>query len=300
MKSDKKILIAFLLNLLFSVVEFIGGLITGSVAIISDSVHDFGDSISIGISFLLEKISKKKPDNTYTYGYTRYSVLGSIITTFILIVSSVIVIYNAVPRLIKPLPVNYNGMLIIAIFGTVINFIAALYTHGKDSLNQKAVNLHMIEDVLGWIAVLLGAIVIKITGFMRLDAILSIAVALFILVNAIKNFKDIVDIFLEKTPCGIDINEIKEHIAKIDGVIDAHHIHVRTIDGYINCATLHVVTDEEPKIIKHKIKDELAELGISHATVEIERSDEICDDVFCKAESKEPHHHHHHHHDHHH
>ena len=296
MKSDKKILVAFLLNFLFSIIEFIGGLFTGSVAIISDSIHDFGDSISIGISFVLERISKKKPDNTYTYGYMRYSVLGSIITTLILIISSVIVIYNAVPRLINPVSINYDGMIIIAVFGTIINFVAALYTHGKDSLNQKAVNLHMIEDVLGWIAVLIGAVIIKITGFMRLDAILSIAVAIFILVNAFKNLKEIIDIFLEKTPCGIDLSEIKEHIQKIDGIIDAHHIHVRTIDGYVNCATLHVVTDEEPKIIKGKIKGELCEMGISHATVEIERSDENCEDIYCKPESEHHHHHHHHHH----
>lgn len=299
MKSDKKILIAFLLNLLFSVIEFVGGIITGSVAVISDAIHDFGDSISIGISFFLEKISRKSPDNSHTYGYSRYSVLGSVITTVILLFGSLVVIYNAIPRIINPKPVNYDGMLALAIFGTVINFAAAYFTRGKDSLNQKAVNLHMLEDVLGWAIVLVGAILMKLTDISAIDPILSIAVAIFIFVNATKNLKYVLDIFLEKTPGNIDIDEIKEHILKIDGVIDVHHIHLRTIDGYHNHATMHVVTDSEPQEIKKSIKNEMAEHGISHTTVEIEKSDEICEEIMCKVEHNENNAHHHHHHHHH-
>ena len=149
MKTEKNILIAFLLNMLFSIFEIIGGIFTGSVAIISDAVHDFGDSISIGISYILEKKSKKKPDNKYTYGYTRFSVLGATITNTILIVGSILVILNAVKRIINPIEINYNGMIIFAIIGVIVNFVAAYATKEGDSLNQKAVNLHMLEDVLG-------------------------------------------------------------------------------------------------------------------------------------------------------
>ena len=150
MKSEKNILIAFILNLSFSVFEFIGGLLTGSVAIISDSIHDIGDAASIGIAFFLEKKSKKQPDSTYTYGYARYSVLGSIITTLILIFGSVMVIFNAVIRIINPTEIHYNGMIIFSIFGVCVNSGAAFFTRNGDSLNQKAVNLHMLEDVLGF------------------------------------------------------------------------------------------------------------------------------------------------------
>ena len=161
MKTEKNILIAFLLNISFSLFELIGGMFTNSVAIVSDAIHDFGDSISIGISYFLEKKSKKKPDNKYTYGYTRYSILGAIITNSILITGSILVIINAVERIINPTEINYDGMIIFAVFGVIINFFAAQFTKEGDSLNQKAVNLHMLEDVLGWIVVLIGAIVIQ-------------------------------------------------------------------------------------------------------------------------------------------
>ena len=145
---------------------------TNSIAIISDAVHDLGDSLSIGISYFLEKKSKKKPDKNYTFGYTRYSVLGAIITNTILIIGSIIVIYNAIKRIINPVEINHNGMIIFAIVGALVNFIAAYMTKEGDSLNQKAVNLHMLEDVLGWIAVLIGAIIIKFTNFNLIDQIL--------------------------------------------------------------------------------------------------------------------------------
>ena len=164
MKSDKKILVAFILNLLFSIFEFIGGTISNSVAIISDSIHDLGDSLSIGISYFLEKKSNKKPDHKFTYGYKRYSVIGSVITTLILLVGSVLVIYNAIIRIIDPKDINYNGMIIFAAIGVVINFLAAYFTKDGHSLNQKAVNLHMLEDVLGWAIVLFGAIVMRFTN----------------------------------------------------------------------------------------------------------------------------------------
>ena len=215
MKTEKNILIAFILNLSFSIFEFVGGIITGSVAILSDSIHDIGDAASIGVSFFLEKKSKKQPDNTYTYGYARYSVLGSVITTVILMVGSILVIVNAVRRIINPVPINYNGMIIFAVIGTVVNFIAAYFTKDGDSLNQKAVNLHMLEDVLGWIVVLIGAIIMRFTDISVIDPILSVCVALFILINTVKNLKEVINLFLEKTPENISVDEIKEHIMNI-------------------------------------------------------------------------------------
>ena len=197
MKTERNILVAFLLNFFFAVVELFGGIFTNSVAIISDSVHDLGDSISIGISFFLEKKSKKKPDNKYTYGYARFSILGAFITTTILIVGSVIVIISAVNRIMHPVEIDYNGMILFAIFGVIVNFFAALATREGDSLNQKAVNLHMLEDVLGWVIVLIGSILMKYTDISIIDPIMSIGVAIFILYNAVKNLKQVLDLFLE-------------------------------------------------------------------------------------------------------
>lgn len=297
MKTDKNILIAFILNFAFSIFEFLGGIYTGSVAIISDALHDIGDAASIGLSFFLEKKSKKQPDENYTYGYIRYSVLGSIITTLILLLGSLLVIYNAIGRIISPAEIRYNEMIVFAIIGAIINLCAAFFTREGDSLNQKAVNLHMIEDVLGWIVVLVGAVVMKFTDFSIIDPIMSIGVAIFILINSAKNLKEIIDIFLEKTPHNVDIYEIKEHVENIDGVIEVHHIHVWTMDGYNNYATMHVVTNENPHEIKEKIREELHEHGISHTTLELESEGECCHERLCKVEthSHEGHHHHHHH-----
>ena len=298
MKTEKKILLAFILNLAFSVFELFGGVFTGSVAILSDSVHDLGDSISIGISYFLEKKSKKKPDDIYTYGYARYSVIGSVITTLILLFGSVTVIYNAILRMIEPKDINYNGMIIFAVVGVCVNFGAALFTREGNSLNQKAVNLHMLEDVLGWVVVLIGAIVMRFTDFVIIDPILSVCVAVFIFVSAIKNLKAALDLFLEKTPNGIDATEIKKHISELEGVVDVHHIHIWSIDGQNNCATMHVVTTAEAEIIKDKIRNELSEHGIKHVTIETESEGEHCHYQDCIIEHAEGggHHHHHHHH----
>ena len=296
MKSEKNIFIAFILNLSFSIFEFIGGFFTGSIAIISDAVHDIGDATSIGIAFFLEKKSRKMPDDKYTYGYLRYSVLGSAITTLILILGSIAVIYNAVIRIINPSEINYNGMIVFAIVGVCVNLIAATLTHKGDSLNQKAVNLHMLEDVLGWVIVLIGAIIIKFTDFYIIDPLMSVGVSIFILINAIKNLKEILEIFLEKTPHGITINEIKAHILEIEGIIDVHHIHIRSIDGHRHYATMHVVTNNNPYNIKSKIREKLKEHGITHVTLELEAEDERCYETEChinfNALPKKHHHHH--------
>lgn len=298
MKSQKRILTAFVLNLIFAVFEFIGGALTGSVAIISDSVHDFGDSVSIGISYILEEKSKKEPDDKYTFGYGRYSVLGSLIMTVILIVGSIFVIIHACDRIIHPAEIDYNGMLLFAAFGMGVNFIAAVATRGDGSLNQQAVSLHMFEDVLGWGVVLLGAILMKFTDITYIDPIMSIGVAIFLLVHAFKHFKEICDIFFEKTPDGIDISELKHHLKEIDGVLDVHHFHLRTLDGVNHIATLHIVTSSDPAAIKKAVKEELLEHGISHTTVEIETPEEECKDLICKPKQNEHNHNHSHHHHH--
>jgi len=276
MNTEKNILVAFVLNLAFAIFEFFGGVITGSVAIMSDAIHDLGDAASIGVSFYLERKSKKPSDNNYTYGYGRYSVLGGIFTTFILLIGSVMVICNAVNRIINPTVINYNGMIIFAIIGVIVNFSAAYLTRDGDSINQKAVNLHMLEDVLGWVIVLIGAVVMRFTDFAILDPVLSIGVAVFILVNAVRNLKEAVNLFLEKTPKGISVDEIRNHVLQIEGISDVHHIHIWSIDGEKNYATMHIVSDEDGYTIKEKIREELSEHKIVHATLELEATGEPC------------------------
>ena len=294
MKTEKNILIAFILNLTFSLFELIGGIFTGSIAILSDSLHDIGDALSIGISYFLEKKSKQPSDNKYTYGYIRYSVLGGIITTMILFVGSIFVIYESIKRIIDPIEIHYNGMIIFAIFGVIINSLASYFTREGDSINQKAVNLHMLEDVLGWVVVLIGSIIMRFTDIVYIDSILSILVALYIFINTFSNLKTIIDLFLEKTPDNINIDELKKHLLSIEGVKDIHHIHIRSIDGYNNTSTLHAVVNKYDPEIKNKIKEELEEHNIGHSTIELELESEHCHDDNCEIKPTEHHHHHHH------
>ena len=180
MKTERNILIAFILNLAFSIFEFVGGIITGSVAIMSDAVHDIGDAASIGVSYFFEKKGE------------RYSLIGAFITTLTLLIGSSITIYNAIRRLFAPTEIHYEGMIVFAIVGVCVNLCAAFVTREGDSLNQKAVNLHMLEDVLGWLVVLVGAVVMRFTDFALLDPIMSIGVSAFILINASRNLKKII------------------------------------------------------------------------------------------------------------
>lgn len=290
-KTEKNILIAFLLNLFFSIIEFVGGTITNSVAIVSDSVHDLGDALGIGISYFLERKSNNKPNDNYTYGYLRYSVLGGFVTTMILTIGSIFVIYNSILRIINPVSIQYGKMIIIAIFGVIINFIAVYYTKDGKSLNQKAVNLHMLEDVLGWIIVLIGAIIMNFTNISIIDPLMSIGVSIFILIHTFKEFKEILDLFLEKTPKNVSIDKIKESLNSIEDIKDIHHIHVWSISGEEVFLTMHVVVNKYDKEIKNKIRNILKKMNINHVTIELEELDEKCFDENCHIKISHKHHH---------
>ncbi len=288
-------LVAFILNLCFAIAEFVGGIFTGSIAIVSDAIHDLGDAGSIGVALFLERKSKKQPNDKYTYGYLRFSVLGSLITTLVLLVGSGVVVYNAIIRIINPVPINYNGMLIFAGVGLVVNLAAALITHRGESLNQKAVSLHMLEDVLGWAVVLIGAVVIRFTDATIIDPIMSIGVAVFILVSALKNLKSVLDIFLEKAPKGVSFDKVKENLLKIEGVLDVHHIHLWTMNGVNHYATMHIVTEKDSHLVKEHVRSALSAYGITHCTLELELPGEDCHGKQCTIPDTPIGHHHHHH-----
>lgn len=295
--SDRNILIAFILNLAFSVYEFIGGALTGSIAITSDAVHDIGDALSIGISYFLERKSRRQHDDKYTYGYIRYSLIGGLITTMILLIGSIFVIATAVNRFFQPISINYDGMIVLAIIGVIVNFLAAYFTRDGNSLNQKSVNLHMLEDVLGWVVVLVGAIVMRFTNFSLIDPILSVGVAIFILKEATKNLLAILDVLLEKTPRGLNLHQLELKLLDLPGIKNIHHLHAWSMDGYRNCATLHIVTESKPKEfakLKSSARKILHDFHIDHSTIEIETPAEHCPAHECSWPESSEHSHHHH------
>lgn len=303
---SRNIFIAFILNLGFSIIEFIGGLFTNSISIISDSIHDFGDAITIAISWVLEKKSKQKPNAKYTFGYTRYSVLGAFITSTVLLIGSVVVICNGITRIINPVKVNYDGMLIFAILGLVANGIGAFVTSHGERLNEKAVSLHLLEDLLGWIAVLITSVVMKIFDVSILDPILSIVITFYILWHVMQNYKRIFGIFLQKAPDNIDAEQIINKIILGNHIIkDIHHVHLWSLDDLNICMSCHVVMPSNAEMfdiirIKRIIKHEMLQYNITHITIEIEFEDEECNDTICsvynnnKTHSHHCCHHHHH------
>lgn len=301
-KSTKNIKTAFLLNLLFSAIELIGGLFTNSISIISDAIHDFGDAISIATAWFLEKKSNQKPDYKYTYGYARFSVLGALITSTVLLVGSVVMLYNAIPRLINPEEVKYDSMIFLGILGIIINGIGVFTTSKSNRINEKAINLHLLEDVLGWIAVLVVSIVMKIFDLPILDPILSILITVYILYHVFRNLKSIFEIFLQKAPQEVSVDELKNELLEENKeIIDIHHVHLWTLDGENNFVTMHVLVKDDTQVekvieLKEKIKHEGISHNIGHMTIEIEYEKEKCKSTECEVEknSSKSHGHHHH------
>lgn len=289
-KSTKSIGTAFLLNLGFSIFELIGGIYVNSISIISDSIHDFGDAFSIAISWILDKKSQKKPDSKYTYGYLRMSVLGALINSVVLLIGSTIMIYNAISRLIHPEDVNYNGVLILAIIGLIVNGLGAYKTGKGKAISEKVVSLHLLEDVLGWAAVLICSLLMKIFDLPILDPILSIGISAFILFNVFRNLKKIFELFLEKAPNDVNTQHIVKGLMGNPLVKDVHHIHLWSIDSINNFGTIHVVLDgnlEADKIIEIKqyVRHEFANHNVAHVTIEIEYENEACNEHECNIDN---------------
>ncbi|MDL2227356.1 cation diffusion facilitator family transporter [Odoribacter sp. OttesenSCG-928-L07] len=281
--STKNIALAFFLNLSFTIIEIIGGLLTNSVAIISDALHDFGDSISLGLAWYFEKLAKKSPDKKFTYGYKRFSLLGALINSVILLVGSIIVIVECVKRIADPQDVNVKGMILLAVLGVIINGIAVLRMRKSKGVNERVVSLHMLEDVLGWIAVLIVSIIMLFVEVPILDPLLSIGISCFILFNVFKNLKVTLNVILEGVPSDIHVSEIKEKIMQLDNVEDVHDFHIWSLDSEYNIASMHIVVNENNNIhelqvkLKNEIKNALLKEGINHTTIEFETNDESCE-----------------------
>ncbi|WP_185964337.1 cation diffusion facilitator family transporter [Aliikangiella marina] len=281
--SSNRIGWAFFLNLGFTIIEFIGGLLTNSTAIMADAIHDLGDSISIGMSWLLSKLAEKDPDSTFTYGYFRFSLLGALINGLVLILGSAWIMFEAIPRLSEPVMPNVEGMLGLAIFGVVVNGYAAYKLSSGKSLNERILNWHLIEDVLGWVAVLLLSVILMFIDAPILDPILSILFTLFILFNVAKNLTITIKTFLQATPDTHLLQEVKLKLEGLESVQSVHHLHFWSLDGEKHVLTGHVVLVKTVTLdsllgLKREIKKRLETYQFKHTTIELEFSDEHCRD----------------------
>ena len=273
--------LAFFLNLLFTVVELTGGFFTNSIAIISDAVHDFGDSLSLGLAWYFQKLSKKGSTKQYSYGYKRFSLLGAIINCVVLVVGSIYILSEAIPRLFAPQETNAKGMFILAVFGIVINGIAVLRTRKGQSINERVVSLHLLEDVLGWAAVLVGSAVMYLTGWTVIDPVLSLFIACFVLFNVFKNIKLVLPILLQGTPTEVEQEHIIEKLKAIENIADMHDLHIWSLDEEYNVLTIHITLNnalpmEKLVALKMQIRSALKEEKIQHATIQFEIPNEEC------------------------
>jgi len=273
--ASDNITVAFWLNTCFALLELAGGFYTNSVAIMSDALHDFGDSLSLGLAYYFQKKSEKKQDQTYTYGYKRFSLLGAFITSIVLTVGSVFIISEAIQRFAHPQQPDTIGMLVLSIIGIAVNGAAMFRLKKGTTLSEKAVALHFLEDVLGWVAVLIGAIVMNFIEVPILDPILSIGIALFILFNVYKNIRAALKIILQAVPENLSETELKKQVAEFTEITEIHDIHSWSMDGIYNVVTFHAVINDnktqlELEQLKSKIKTKLLQNNIHHITIEFE------------------------------
>lgn len=280
--GSKNILVAFFLNASFAIIELIGGYYTNSVAIISDALHDFGDSLALLMAYFAEKISKKEADKSYTFGYRRFSILSAFINGMILLGGSLYVIYEAISRILNPQEVKPEGMLALAVLGIIVNGFAAFRLSKDDGLNTKMVMYHLLEDLLGWVAVLIVSVILLFRPWYQLDSILSILISLIILRGVYKNLLKVGMIFLQKFPDDIELATIKEKILKLELVGDIHAIKGWSIDDETYYLRFHIRVPGETKIIdidtlKLKIKSILTQHKVQYSTIEFESTEHQCE-----------------------
>ena len=274
MKSSKNMTIAFLLNFSFAIIELIFGLLFHSSAVLADAIHDTGDALAIGLSTLFEKISNRKEDRNYTLGYKRYSLLGALLTSVILLIGSTLVIVENVPKLFAPERVNYDGMLILGIVAIVVNTAASRVVSHGHSHNESILSLHFLEDILGWLAVILVSLILRFTDWYFLDPLLSLVIAGFILSKALPKFWENIQIFLDHVPSDVDLSQLYQEIAVLENVRAITQLNVWTTDGLEKFAMLHICL-ENPNLLAETqavLRQRLLAYGIAKVTIQTDES----------------------------
>lgn len=284
--AEGNIKVAFFLNLGFTIIEIVGGILTNSLAILSDALHDLGDSLSLGLSWYFQKISKKGRTNSFSFGYKRFSLLGAIINSIILIVGSIIILTEAIPKIFNPEEVHVQGMFYLAILGILVNGAAVLRLRKGDTMNERVVSLHLLEDVLGWVAVLIGSVIMMYADAPFIDPLLSVFISIYVLYNVYKNLKKSMRIILQGIPEDVSIEHIREKLKRIPSITNVHDCHVWSMDGNYNVLTIHLVLDKDYQLseqvaLKQKVRKVLKGESVNHITIELENQDEHCELADC-------------------
>ena len=274
MKAKYAVWLAFFLNLTYAIVEFIAGGVFGSSAVLADSIHDLGDAITIGISAFLETISNREEDNRYTLGYKRFSLLGALVTSIILMIGSVLVILENIAKIFHPQPVNDEGILWLGIIAITINILSSLVVGKGKTKNESILTLHFLEDTLGWVAVILMAIVLRFTDWYILDSLLSLVISIFILTKALPRFWSTLKIFLDAVPEGVETGDLEKDLEALTNVKSVNQLSIWSMDGLENNAIIHICIKDWEKIMETKeaVRQFLEERGVQNITIEVDSS----------------------------
>jgi cobalt-zinc-cadmium efflux system protein len=280
-ETSDNIRLAFFLNLGFTLLEIIGGLWTNSIAILSDALHDLGDSISLGMAWYFNKYAQREPDKEFSYGYRRFSMLGAFINVVILIAGSLWVLAKAIPRLLSPEAPQAEGMLLFALLGIAVNGVAAYRLYRNQSLNAQVAGWHLLEDVLGWVAVLVVSLILLFWNWPILDPILSILITLYVLFNVVRKLRQTARLFLQATPENVNMSLLQRRIMELEAVQNVHHMHIWSLDGEHHVLTAHVVvtedtSKEDASRLKRQLAQEIKSENMEHLTIEIEYGDDDC------------------------
>lgn len=279
--AGSNIKVAFFLNLGFTLLEIVGGIWINSVAILSDALHDLGDSLSLGLAWYFENVAKRGRNQRYTFGYKRFSLLGAVVNSVVLLVGSFIILSEAVPRIWDPEEVHAPGMIGFAILGVIVNGAAVLRLKGGQSLNERVVRLHLMEDVLGWVAVLIGGIILYFFDLPWIDPLLSVAITLYVLYNVVRNLRETMNILLQASPLHIKPEDVEAKLQEMPEIDSVHDLHIWTLDGTYNILSMHAVASAPlPALqageLKKKVRAAMADMDIQHVTMELESPGEEC------------------------
>lgn len=278
--DSSKVGLAFFLNFGFALIEILGGFLTGSYAILADALHDAGDSLTFGIAWLLERYSRKSKDHKFTYGYARYSLLGSMIVSMVIMISSIFIVFGAFKRFADPVAPTTESMMGFALLGVLVNGYAYFKMSRSSHYLDKNLKWHMFEDAAGWVAVLVGAVIIHFTNWVWIDPLLAICIAVFVSINVIRGFGRTLDILLQAKPEDTTVEDIRAVIYSVEGVSALHDLHVWSLNGMTQILTAHVVAEDpsQAQHLKNEIRHRLSNLGLFHCTLEVESKDDFCKD----------------------
>lgn len=269
---------AFVLNLVFCVIEGFGGYYASSQAIMADALHDFGDSLSLLLLIGLKWMAVRPAGASYSFGYRRLNLIGATAVGATLIFGCIVILGQSLPKLLEPQPVNSSMMLGLAVLGILVNGSAFLRLRSHGGIGENLVSLHLLEDLWGWVIVFVGALAIYFYDWYWLDPLLSVFLAFFILWRSFQQMRSLGRLFLLGSSEEFSAAKVTQLMLKVEGVVDAHHVHVWELDAGFHVVTAHLVLREkvDAVAIKHQVRDQLLKVGRCEVTLEVEKEGEAC------------------------